>query len=100
MRDIPLSRVPNQQLNVTLDGQRWSLTVKVGQHTMFADIRRNDEVVLLGQRLVAGTPFLPYAYLAGDGNFWFLTENEELPWWERFGIDQVLVYVSPGELDA
>jgi hypothetical protein len=100
MRDIPLSRVPNQQLNVTLSGQRWSLTLKVGQHVMFADVHRNDDVILLGQRLVAGTPLLPFGYLAGEGNFWFLTENDELPWWQRFGLDQLLVYAAPGEFDA
>jgi hypothetical protein len=87
-------------MNVTLDGNRWTLTLKVATNVMFADIDRNDLTVLIGQRLVAGAPLLPYGYLSGDGNFWFLTENEEMPWWERFGVDQMLVYASPGEFDA
>ncbi|UVE47615.1 hypothetical protein KS461_10110 [Pseudomonas chlororaphis] len=67
---------------------------------MLADIYLNDAPLLMGQRLVAGTPLIPYRFLQGSGNFWFLTENDELPWWERFGVDQLLTYASAGELDA
>lgn len=100
MRDIPLSKIPNQELSVTLDSIRWTLRVKVGGNIMFADIYLDDSPVLLGQRLVAGTPLIPYRFLQGNGNFWFLTENDELPWWERFGIDQLLTYASAGELNV
>lgn len=100
MRTIPLSRVPNQQLSVTLDQKRWTLRIKVAVNVMAADIYLDDQPLLLGQRLAAGTPVIPYRHLQGNGNFWVLTEGEEVPWWERFGIDQVLTYASEGELDA
>ncbi|WP_373568872.1 phage baseplate plug family protein [Pseudomonas chlororaphis] len=100
MRDIPLSAIPNQDLTVTLDSNRWTLRIKAGINIMLADIYLNDAPLLMGQRLVAGTPLIPYRFLQGSGNFWFLTENDELPWWERFGVDQLLTYASAGELDA
>lgn len=100
MRTIPLSRVPNQELSVTLDQNRWLLRIKVGTGMMAADIYLNGEPVLLGQRLVAGTPLIPYRHLQENGNFWFLTEGDKAPWWQRFGVDQVLTYASQGELDA
>lgn len=100
MRTIPLSRVPNQELTVTLNQNRWTLRIKVGVNMMFAELHFNDEPLLLGQRLVAGTPLIPYRHLQGNGNFWLLTEGGKSPWWERFGIDQLLTYAAPGELDA
>ncbi|MCO8160982.1 hypothetical protein NRB16_24445 [Pseudomonas sp. LJDD11] len=100
MRTIPLSRVPNQEFTVTLLQNRWTLRVRVGIGMMMADIYLNDAPLLLGQRLVAGTPLIPYRHLQDHGNFWLLTEADQSPWWERFGVDQLLVYAAAGELDA
>lgn len=98
MRNIPLDAVPNQQLIVTLDSNRWELTIKEARGVMCVDVMLNDEVLILGQRIVAGTPLLPYRYLQGSGNFVLLTDADELPYWTRFGIDQQLVYASAGEI--
>lgn len=100
MRTIPLSRIPNQEFTVTLLQNRWTLRLCVAGSMMMADVYLNDTPLLLGQRLVAGTPLMPYRHLQGHGNFWILTENDEAPWWERFGAGQSLVFIGPGELDA
>lgn len=67
---------------------------------MIVDLVLNDEPILTGARIVAGTPLIPYKFLQGSGNFMLLTEQDEIPYWERFGIDQQLIYGSPEELDA
>lgn len=58
----------------------------------------NDVLLLSGQRIVAGSPLIPYKYLQGSGNFWILTEDDELPYYDRFNVDQQFIYVSPGEI--
>lgn len=98
MRDIPLDPVPNQQVIVSLDGNRWQLTIKAARGVMCADILLNDQTLLQGQRIVAGTPLIPYRHLQGAGNFLLLTENDSLPDWRRFGTDQQLIYASAEEI--
>lgn len=98
MKSIPLDAVPNQQMSVTLDNNRWVITVQEARGVMCATLELNGTVIIAGQRIVAGSPLIPYPYLWRNGNFWLLTENDELPYWDRFGIDQSLIYVSYGEL--
>lgn len=98
MRTIALDSVPNQTLSVTLDNNRWDITIKEADGVMCATLNLNDVLVISGQRIVAGSPLIPYRYLQGSGNFWLLTEDDELPFYTRFGVDQQFVYASPGEL--
>lgn len=100
MRTIEIDAVPNQQFSVTIDGNRWSITLKQAVNAMVADVTLNEVPILYAQRLVSGTPMIPYRYLQGDGNFLILTENGELPNWERFGIDQTLIYATAAEIAA
>lgn len=98
MRIIDLDAVPNQSFSVTLNGDRWDFVIKQAKECMFADVTLNDTVILSGQRLVAGTPVIPYEHLQGRGNFIILTENDELPDWQRFGMDQIMVYATAEEI--
>lgn len=98
MRTINLDAVPNQELSVTLDGNRWDITIKECNGVMCASLTLNDTLLLSGQRIVAGSPLIPYRYLQGSGNFWILTENDELPYYDRFGVDQTFIYMSYGEV--
>jgi hypothetical protein len=100
MRIVPLEAVASQQVTITPDGNRWTLRIKQARGCMFADITLNDELLLRGQRIVAGTPLLPYRYLQGFGNFLLLTNDDLLPDWPLFSVDRVLVYASRAELDA
>lgn len=100
MRLIPLSSVPNQSFSIQLDGNRWEFTIKQASASMIVNITLNDEIILMGSRLVAGTPVIPYQFLQGSGNFMLLTEDDELPYWERFGVDQQLIYGTFDELLA
>lgn len=98
MQTITLQQVPNQRLSANLDGNRWDIVVKEADGIMFVDLAINDIPILTGQRVVAGTPAIPYEYLQGFGNFLFLTENDELPYWDQFGVSQQLAFVSAGEV--
>lgn len=99
MRTIPIQQTANQSLTVTLDGNRWSLTIKAANEMMCVDIDLNDTPILRGQRVVAGMPVIPYRRIApNQGNFMFVTERDENPWWERFTVDQSLHYVTAEDL--
>lgn len=98
MRNIPIDPVPNQELPVNIDGNRWVIRLKVASVSMCADIILNDEPLVLGQRIAVGTPIIPYRYLALHGDFLLLVDDELLPDWRLFGSTQQLVYVPPGEL--
>jgi hypothetical protein len=98
MRMIPIERLPNQELTLNIDGTRWLLRLKVARSSMICDVLRDDEPLVLGQRIAVGTPIIPYRYLAGAGNFILLVDGEALPDWQQFGVTQQLAYVAPGEL--
>ncbi|MDX3877598.1 hypothetical protein [Achromobacter denitrificans] len=98
MRDIGLLAVPNQTFSATINGVLWELTIKAAVGTMLADVRRDGVDLVLGQRIVAEFPILPYRYLSHQGNFAILTRDGELPWWEEFGRSQSLIYLEPVEV--
>jgi len=98
VRDIGLLAVPNQTFSATINGVLWELTIKVARGTMLADVRRDGVELVLGQRIVAEFPILPYRYLSHQGNFAILTRDGALPWWEEFGRSQSLVYLDPSEV--
>lgn len=100
MRVIELAATPNQSFSVTLDGNRWDFTIKQAVYCMVCDVSLNDEVILQGQRIVADTPLIPYEHLQRSGNFVILTENEEMPFWDRFGVDQQMIYATADEVAA
>lgn len=98
MRIIDLAATPNQSFSVTLEGNRWDFVIKQATTSMIADVTLNETMRLTGIRIVAGTPIIPYEYLQGEGNFLILTENEEIPNWERFGVDQIMIFSTPEEI--
>ncbi|MFD4837650.1 hypothetical protein ACFWP0_09085 [Achromobacter sp. NPDC058515] len=98
MRDITLLAVPNQTFSATINGVLWELAIKVARGTMLADVRRDGVDLVLGQRIIAEYPILPYRYLSHQGNFAILTRDGELPWWEEFGRSQSLIYLEPAEV--
>ena len=98
MRTISLDAIPNQELSVTLDNNRWDITIKECNGVMCCTLVLNDVLLLSGQRIVAGSPLIPYKHMQGSGNFWILTEDDELPYYDRFGVDQQFIYTSFGEV--
>lgn len=97
MLNIPLLTVPNQSLSISANDQIWTVRLKDIGGNIYADITMGDVALVEGQRVVAGQPIIPYAHLAGNGNFVFITDNDEIPNWEHLGVDQQLLYVFPSE---
>lgn len=100
MRLIPLDQIPNQQFIVTLDGSLWEITIKETAGTMAATVIRDNVTLVEGQRIAAGTPLIPYRHLQAGGNFIFLTVADALPYWDRFTVDQLLIYATTAEVAA
>lgn len=98
MIEIDLIQAPNQAFSITINGVVWDLAIKVARGTMLADVRRDGVDLVVGQRIVAEFPILPYRYLSHQGNFAILTRDGDLPWWEEFGRSQSLVYLEPSEV--
>lgn len=97
MRTIPILATPNQSFAVTIDGVRWVLSIKSTNHVMIADIYRDGVLLLSGSRILAGEAIIPYQYLQ-SGNFLLLTISDTLPDFRVFGVSQLLVYLSRGEI--
>lgn len=67
---------------------------------MICDLTLNDELILSGQRILGSSPIIPYRHLQQNGNFLLLSDGDEIPFWDRFDIDQQLVYLSYNEIIA
>ena len=96
---VPLLSIPNQQFSVTFDDQRYDITLKDVGNLMAMDMVRNNITLYQGLRVVAGQPLIPYRYQE-SGNFIFVTLDNCLPFYTRFGVDQALVFASQTELVA
>lgn len=99
MENIPLQAIPNQQMTIVLDENRWDLTIKTTGDTLSCTVMRNSALILSNARIVAGMRIIPSIYQE-YGNFALVTLNEELPQYERLGISQFLIYQSQAELAA
>lgn len=98
MLTIALDAVPNQSLTVPLDGARWDIEIKKARDHMVMTLARDGVTLVSGHRVVAGSPLPPYRYNQIYGTFWLVTDGELEPDYKRFGVDQVLVFVPPGEV--
>jgi len=97
MNLIPLAALPNQNFSVQLGNDFYDISINQTRNTVCMTIYRNNVLIISGQRLVAGFAVIPYAYLE-SGNFFLLTENDDLPDYQKFGVTQYLIYVGVVEL--
>lgn len=96
---VPLSSIPNQSFDVTLEDTRYSFRFYACVGCMAFDLKRNGSDVVLGQRLVAGSLLIPYTHqYYGKGNFVVITNSDELPYYDEFGVSQFLVYFTAAEM--
>lgn len=98
---ISLDKIAAQNFTIVIDGLRYDVTIKVAFYYMICDIKIDGVKVISGQNILNGEPLLPYPYLEnGGGNFIFLSDTEEDPWYENFGGTDILVYIERAELVA
>jgi len=98
MRNIEISAIPNQSFYFRADNVRFNMALREARGVMVFDLDIEQEPVLRGQRVLAGEPLIPFAYLE-IGNFVMTTSNEELPRWEEFGKTQLLTYLEAAEIE-
>ena len=98
MKQIPLKVYPRQSLSVVLEGSLYELSLKECNGIMAVSVIRDGETIISNRRAVAGMPIIPSRYL-NDGNFFLLTDNDELPYYTGFEGSNVLVWVTNDEID-
>ena len=99
MQIVPIDDTPNQEFSIVLDNVRYDMRLRALTDVMCVDLTIDDVVTLTGVRVVDGTGIIPYKYLEmGGGNFFFLTELGDIPYWTEFGTTQDLVFINEEEL--
>lgn len=99
MIDISLQPVANQELSIPLEGSRYGITIKEANGVMAVSIERDGIALVSNTRIVADALLLPYrAQWLGFGNFMLVTQGDEIPYYEQFGVTQFLVYAAFAEL--
>lgn len=98
MEIIPIDAIPNQSFSIVLDNNNYQISLKLTKNVISCTIVRNGETIIQNQRCVSGTPLIPYKYIE-DGNFAFITQNQELPNYEEFGVTQFLAYFTQDDID-
>ena len=96
---VPLQKIPNQSLTISLDGAVYDIELRSTGNMMAASVSRNGVAIIKNARAVAGGLLIPARYQE-DGNFVWLCGSYELPDYNKFGVTQYLVHFSAAELAA
>ena len=99
MQQVPLQPVPNQSFSVLLDANQWAVVLKTVGAATVASLTLNGTDVLDSAHCAAGAFLIPSEYEEA-GNFFFVTQSQQLPYYTQFGVTQSLIYISAGELAA
>jgi hypothetical protein len=96
---IQLQAIPNQATSIKLDGSFYDLLIKESGGVMVVSISRDNVKLIDSTRLLPATPILPYTYIQ-SGNFFMLTDNDDIPDWQQFGISQYMIFAMAAEIEA
>lgn len=96
---IPLQAIPNQSLSIQLNDNNFDIRIRACGNISAISISANGSLIIQNQRMVPEGPLIGYKYLE-NGNFYMLTENDEYPDYNFFGVTQYLIYALPSELEA
>lgn len=98
MELITLQAIPNQEVIVTLESERYKIEIKSAGDFMTYGISRDDGTIIEnGARLVNGAPLFPYSYMQ-IGNLLLSVPDDELPNYQNFQSTQFLYYATAEEL--
>lgn len=99
MQQIPLQQLPNQSFSLILDSNQWAFLIKTVEGVTVISLTLNGNDIIDSALAVSGSFIIPAQYLEnGAGNFFFVTQNNELPYYTAFNITQSLIYISAAEL--
>lgn len=98
---VPVDVLPNQTLEIVFDTQRYRLRLHEINGNMAIDVVLNNVDIVRGMIVPASALLIQYRYLRGaGGDFAFITQDDQLPYYTEFGKTQFLVYYEPTELAA
>ena len=96
---IPLEPIPQQSFSIRLENRRYDVKIRFTSNVMTGDVVRDGVTIIQGIICTAEGPLLPYRYMEDEsGNFFWQTENEELPDYTLFGDTHLLYYFTNAEL--
>lgn len=98
MKEIPLEVVERQNFTITLDNSLYDITIKECNGIMAATIIRDGVKLVDNRRICAGMTLIPEGHLE-QGNFAFITDNDNIPYYTRFGSTDILLYATVAEVE-
>ena len=99
MMNLPIQQLPNQAFTVILDDNSWEFLIKTVEQATVMSLTLNNQPVIDSVIAVAGSLIIPSRYEEA-GNFFFVTQNQALPYYTDFNVSQQLIYISAAELAA
>lgn len=101
MQEISLENQPNQEFNITLNNVPFRIALRyLEAGCTLADIYASDNPVMLGVLCRANEFLIPYPYLAQNGNFVFLSDDDDYPVYTNFGKSCKLYFLTPDEING
>lgn len=98
MQLINLDSIPNQSFSTYIDGVPYSITLRTAQGATLVTIESGGEALITNALCVPGENLLSYNSRRKKGNFRFVCQNDEYPYYENFGKNCFLTYVPEEEL--
>lgn len=99
MQQVPLQQLPNQSFSIMLDNNQWTFLLKTIENVTVVSLTLNGADIIDSALAVAGTFIIPAQYQEnGAGNFFFVTQNFQIPYYTAFNVTQSLIYISATEL--
>lgn len=99
MQQVPLQALPNQTVNVQLNGQSCTLNVYQKSTGLFMDVLVNDVLIIGGVICQNLNRIVRSRYLGFIGDFAFIDTQGTLdPYYQGIGTRYFLLYLLPTEL--
>lgn len=100
---IPLKNTPNQELSVTINGIFFTIRLRYwspdgNDGIMFSQVKVGDKDWTGATRCIPNQTLIPYQYLSGQGNFYFICTDKAYPDYKKFGVEHRLVYLDEDEI--
>lgn len=97
MKEIQLTSVPRLSLSTLIGKVFYEVSIKECNGIMAATVIRDGVTIVDNRRCCAGVPIIPRGHLE-DGNFFILTSDDELPYFNQFDGKDQLIYLSQEEI--
>lgn len=95
------NELPNQTFSTTLNNVDLEVILKTSDDLMLFALKSGDEYICPYVPACSNQGLLPYPYMESEvgGNFFFVTENGEYPYYENFGTTCSLYFITEEELN-